>query len=155
MAVDLARHDAEVSQAIDDYDGEVISRAGDSFVGAFAEADDAVAAAVAVQQAVSATEWTLTGGIRVRMGVHRGRAQRRGDSWYGLSLSEAARHDGDCARRPDPRLAGRSPRSSEGVELLDLGEHRLRDIDDEHRLYQVMGAGLTGDFPPLRSMASA
>ena len=52
MAADLARHDAEVSQAIDEHHGEVISRAGDSFVGAFADAGDAVAAAVDAQQAL-------------------------------------------------------------------------------------------------------
>ena len=53
MAADLARHDADLARAIDEYHGEVISRAGDSFVAAFADASDAVAAAVDAQQALS------------------------------------------------------------------------------------------------------
>ena len=36
-----------------------------------------------------------------------------------------------------------------GVELRDLGHHRLKDIADPARLYDVVGAGLPAVFPPL------
>ena len=37
-----------------------------------------------------------------------------------------------------------------GVELVDLGEHRLRDLSGVEHLFQVRSAGLRVDFPPLR-----
>jgi predicted ATPase len=39
-----------------------------------------------------------------------------------------------------------------GVELLDLGEHRLRDLSRPERIFQLRAPGLTTDFPSLRSL---
>ena len=38
------------------------------------------------------------------------------------------------------------------VTLVDLGEHRLRDLARPERVYQVTGPGLSEDFPPLKSL---
>ena len=37
-------------------------------------------------------------------------------------------------------------------ELVDLGEHRLRDLTNLERVFQVCAPGLARDFPPLRSL---
>jgi len=42
-----------------------------------------------------------------------------------------------------------------GVDLLDLGEHQLKDIPTRTRVLQVRGPGLASTFPPLRSLGSA
>ena len=39
-----------------------------------------------------------------------------------------------------------------GVSLLDLGVHRLSDLAEPHRLYQLAHPALGADFPPLRSL---
>jgi predicted ATPase len=39
-----------------------------------------------------------------------------------------------------------------GVELVDLGEHRLRDLTRAERVFQVCAPGLVSDFRPLRSL---
>ena len=39
----------------------------------------------------------------------------------------------------------------DGVELLPLGEHELRDVDRPEPIYQVLGEGLQAEFPPLKS----
>ena len=39
-----------------------------------------------------------------------------------------------------------------GVDLVDLGEHRLRDLSTPTRLFQVVAAGLRSTFPPLRTL---
>ncbi len=153
MAADLARHDAVLHEAIADHHGEIISRAGDSFVGAFASVEEAIAAAVAAQTALRATEWRLADGIHVRMGVHLGPAQRRGEGWYGFPLNEAARmmavaHGGQIV--VSEAVAALLPEA----DLVDLGEHRLRDLDDTRHLFQVIAPGLVDDFPPLRSMGT-
>jgi hypothetical protein len=41
-----------------------------------------------------------------------------------------------------------------GVGLRDLGEHRLKDLTDPQRLYQLVIPGLASDFPPLRTLGT-
>ena len=41
---------------------------------------------------------------------------------------------------------------AEGVVLVDLGEHRLRDLSRPERVFQVNAPGLTRTFAPLRSL---
>ena len=36
--------------------------------------------------------------------------------------------------------------------LVDLGEHRLRDLSEPIRVFQVRHPGLPAEFPPLRSL---
>ncbi len=152
MSVDLAVHDDVLSCAIADHGGMTISKGGDSFAAAFERADDAVAAAVAAQQLLAATDWQIAGGVPVRMGVHVGAAQRRGDGWYGPPLNEAARmmavaHGGQIV------VSERVATIVSDVGLVDLGEHRLRDLDGTHHLFQVLAPGLRGEFPSLGSMS--
>jgi predicted ATPase len=40
----------------------------------------------------------------------------------------------------------------DGIEMVDLGEHRLKDLGQPERIYQVLHAGLEREFPPLRSL---
>jgi hypothetical protein len=39
--------------------------------------------------------------------------------------------------------------------LQDLGEHELKDLPAPERLYQLTGAGLRSDFPPLRTATAS
>lgn len=41
-----------------------------------------------------------------------------------------------------------------GLELIDLGEHRLRDLGRPTRVFQLVRDGCRKDFPPLRTLAS-
>ena len=40
----------------------------------------------------------------------------------------------------------------DGVELRDLGAHRLKDLLEPIRLYQLVADGLADEFPPPRSL---
>jgi len=48
-----------------------------------------------------------------------------------------------------PLVKGELP---EGVELLDLGRHRLKDIRDPEHIRQLVIEGLISEFPPLKSL---
>ena len=124
---------------------------GDSFVAAFARASDAIACAVALQQALHASP------IRLRMGIHTGEVQLRdAGNYIGAAINRAARmrdagHGGqvllsqtvvDLARDHLPAGAG----------LLDLGSHALRDLERPERVWQVTHPDLATSFPRLRSM---
>lgn len=41
-----------------------------------------------------------------------------------------------------------------GCGLLDLGRHRLKDLEEPEHVYQLTHADLPEDFPPLRSLGS-
>jgi predicted ATPase/class 3 adenylate cyclase len=47
------------------------------------------------------------------------------------------------------------PAAMAGIDLLDLGPHRLRGFDDAERLFQVVAPGLERDFPRPRTPGAA
>src|SRR5262249_30350753 len=120
---------------------------------AFASAHDALDAAVFAQQQLDATEWGETGPLKIRMGVHTCEAEFRDGDYFGSEVNRAARlmnvaHGGQIV----VSLATSALVRDGPVELVDLGEHRLRDLTNTERIFQVFAPGLARDFPPLRSL---
>jgi predicted ATPase/class 3 adenylate cyclase len=150
MAVALELHDEIVRASIDEHDGFVFSTAGDAFAAAFARADDAVDAARRAQEALGSASWPADSVIRVRMGIHTGEAQERDGDYFGPVLNRAARimsagHGGQV-------LVSASTAAMVGHDgLIELGEHRLKDLGAGERIFQV-GDGV---FPALRSLEAA
>jgi predicted ATPase/class 3 adenylate cyclase len=149
----LARHDEILRDAIDAHDGFVVKTTGDGIHAAFASAHDAVDAAVAMQLSLGTEEFAQTGALRVRMGLHTCEAEPRAGDYYGSGVNRAARlmsvaHGGQIVVSVTTSELLRD----HDVELVDLGEHRLRDLTDAARVFQVQGAGLSATFPPLRSL---
>jgi predicted ATPase/class 3 adenylate cyclase len=156
MRAALARHDQLLAQAVEAADGRVIKGTGDGLHAVFVTADAAVAAAVGAQQALTAEAWGSIGRLRVRMGLHTGAAQLRGGDYFGSSLNRAARlmavgHGGQvlCSQATADLAREGLP---EGVDLVDLGEHRLRDLSRPERVFQLRASDLPQEFPPLRSL---
>jgi predicted ATPase len=90
------------------------------------------------------------------MGLHTGEAQHRDGDYFGLALNRAARimsagHGGQivCSAVTGALVRDTLPT---GVGLVDLGEHRLRDLSRSETIFQVSHADLVGEFPPLRSI---
>ncbi len=149
----LARHDAIVRDAIEGHKGFVVKTTGDGFHAAFATAHDAIDAAVAAQLAVGGEPWGVTGPLRVRMGLHTCEAELRDGDYYGSAVNRAARlesvaHGGQIVVSAATSELVRDT----GVELVDLGEHRLRDLTVAERVFEIRAAGLLAGFPPLRSV---
>jgi predicted ATPase len=87
------------------------------------------------------------------MGVHTCEAEYRDGDYYGSEVNRAARlmsvaHGGQVvvSAATSALLRGRS------VELVDLGEHRLRDLGDPERVFQVAHPELERKFPALQSV---
>jgi predicted ATPase/class 3 adenylate cyclase len=152
----LARHDGILVEAVEAKGGHVVKSTGDGLHAVFATADTGIAAAAAAQQALVAEPWGPTGPLRVRMGLHTGVAELRGDDYFGSSLNRAARlsavaHGGQVVcSQATADLARDGLRS--GMALLDLGEHRLRDLSRPERVFQVQAPGLRSEFGPLASL---
>ena len=148
----LALHDELVRDAIVAHDGHVVKTTGDGFHAVFAVAHAGVAAAVAAQGALGTTAWPDGLELRVRMGLHAGEATAREGDWFGSEVNRAARvmavaHGGQIVCTA---VVGEQVR--ERVGLLDLGEHRLRDLYSAVHLFQVHVPGAPATFPPLRSL---
>jgi class 3 adenylate cyclase len=156
MKAALARHDRLVRDAIESHGGYVVKTTGDGFHAAFGSARDALGAAVGAQLALATESWALIGPLRVRMGVHTGEAEYREGDYYGTALNRAARimsagHGGQVlVSRATVELVGDAV--PEGTELIDVGEHRLRDLGRPEALFQVVHGDLPRRFPPLRSL---
>jgi predicted ATPase/class 3 adenylate cyclase len=93
MALAVARHDAIISREVSLAGGTLMRSKGegDSTFSVFTHPGEAVAAAMAVQEAVSSEEWPSTEPLRVRLGVHTGDAEPRDGDWYGPAVNRAAR----------------------------------------------------------------
>jgi len=81
-----ARHEAILREAIAAPGGWAYKQIGDAFQGAFQTAPQALAAAVAAQQALAAEPWGGPRPIKVRMALHTGTTQERADDYLGPLL---------------------------------------------------------------------
>jgi predicted ATPase/class 3 adenylate cyclase/tetratricopeptide (TPR) repeat protein len=154
--LDLARHEILLSQAIESHDGCVFKTVGDGVYAAFATARTALSAAIAAQCALYTEPWHTPEPIRVRMALHTGTAEQRGGDYFGPSLNRVARllatgHGGQILLTKATYVLVRN-NLPEGVALWDLGEHRLPDLAQSERVFQVVHPELPEKFPPLRSL---
>jgi predicted ATPase len=142
MRVALAAHDEVLRAAIEGHGGWLFKHTGDGVCAAFASPRSAVDAAVAAQRALE---------LPVRMGIATGEAELRDGDYFGAVLNRAARvmaagHGGQIL------LAESTAGLLNGVDLVDLGPRRLRDLPTPIGVLQVRAAGLRTEFPALRAL---
>ena len=112
--------------------------------------------ALAMQEMLA--DAAATGGValRVRCGLHAGRAERRDNDFFGTVVNRAARisnaaHGGQILLSQAVAVLV-SDRLPNGVTLRELGAMRLRDLASPERIHQVMHAKLRENFPALRTL---
>jgi predicted ATPase/class 3 adenylate cyclase len=147
MSTALERHDLLLRSAIAEHGGRIFSTSGDGLAAAFARAGDALRAAVDAQAHIESEQWPHSAVIRVRMALHTGEVVERDGDYFGTAVNQAARimalgHGGQilCS-------GATAGLTGEEVALVDLGEHRLRDISAPQRVFQVG----TEAFPELHT----
>src|SRR5712692_3407733 len=136
--------------------GYEVDTQGDAFFFAFARATDAVSAAVAAQRALASHAWPKGAAVHVRMGLHTGEPQQTVDGYVGLDVHLAARimsvgHGGQVLLSQTTRHLVEHHLPA-GVSLRDLGEHRLKDLQQKSHLFQLVIDSLLADFPPLLTL---
>jgi predicted ATPase/class 3 adenylate cyclase len=152
----LAQHRTLLDAATIQNGGRVMGSEGDALFMAFSDASAALRAAVEGQRALAAHPWPEGHPIRVRMGMHSGEVQRIGDEFVGLALHQTARitsagHGGQILVSTTSRdLVGQN--LPPDVSLTDLGRHRLKDLTEPERIFQVDDSRLPATFPPLRTL---
>jgi predicted ATPase/DNA-binding SARP family transcriptional activator len=152
----LATHRRLLRDAFASHGGNEVDTQGDAFFVSFASASDAVAAALDGQRALAAERWPDGRELRVRIGIHTCDARPAGGGYVGIGVHRAARicaagHGGQVLVSHTTRgLLAEEP--LESVWLRDLGPHRLKDLTQPEKIFQLVGEGLEEDFPPLDTL---
>ena len=130
MRAALSTHDEVLRSAIEARGGFLFKHTGDGVCAVFTSPRAAVDAAIEAQRALE---------LPVRMGISTGEAELRGSDYFGAVLNRAARamaagHGGQVL------LDGVTAGLLRGLNLLDLGSRRLRDISQPVQVFQVCAA---------------
>lgn len=137
----LAAHRETLRDVFSAHNGVEVDTQGDAFFVVFGRAADAVAAAGELGERHDG------GPMRARAGLHTGEPLLTGQGYVGMDVHRAARvaaagHGGQV-------LVSQTTRDLvPDAHLVDLGEHRLKDLTRAERLYQLG----EGEFPPLKSL---
>jgi hypothetical protein len=136
----------------------VFETAGDAVYAAFPTPGGALEAAVAGQRALAGEDWGVLGpgAVRARMGLHTGAVEAQGAHYFGAALYRCARlteaaHGGQVVLSEATAALARDALPA-GASLLDLGPHRLRDLQRPERVAQLTHPALRHGFPPLRTL---
>jgi predicted ATPase/class 3 adenylate cyclase len=156
MSHAFARQETILRAAAATHGGYVYKMIGDAFQIAFDTAPDALRAAIDAQRALQAEPWGEFGPLRIRMAMHTGVTEERDDDYVGPVLNR-------LARLLSVSLGGQILLThatyelvrdflSDGIQLHDLGKHRLKDLIRPEHIYQATAPGLLSDFPALKSL---
>jgi class 3 adenylate cyclase len=131
----LDRHDAAIRDQLRIFRGREIKTTGDGFVACFDGPARAIRCAQRMLQATSDL------GLRLRIGLHTGECEVRGDDLGGLAVHIAARVGALAA--PDEVLISRTVRDlvvGSGIAFEDRGTRSLKGVPDEWQLFAVARA---------------
>jgi class 3 adenylate cyclase len=142
MRAAMAAHDKVLRSAIETHGGWLFKHTGDGVCAAFASPRSAVDAAVAAQRALQ---------LPVRMGIATGEAELRDGDYFGAVLNRAARVMA-AGHGEQILLAESTAGLLSGVDLVDLGPRRLRDLPTPVGVFQVRAPGLRSEFSPLQAL---
>ena len=138
----LATHRRLMRETFAGYGGQEIDTQGDAFFYSFPRARDAVAAAVAVQQAHAKGRWPDDVAVRLRIGLHTGEPAVGDEGYTGLDVVRASRlaaiGRGGQVLLSDTTRAIVADDLPEGVTMRSLGERPLRDIERPEPLTELV-----------------
>jgi len=150
----LAEVRAIIRNSVGRVGGREVDARADEFLAVFDRAPAALEAALEIERDVQGRAWPDDVGVRIRIGIHRGRPTLTDAGYVGLAVHTVARicsagHGGQILLSAAAREGvGRSRPT--GVRLRSLGSHRLRGLREPQALFQVEAADLATHFPPLR-----
>lgn len=156
MASALLTHDQILSETLTLHSGTIFKRVGDAFCCTFLRPLDAIAAAIDAQHKLAGQTWNAIGPLQVRIGIHTGSALSADDDYFGPALNRVARltavaHGGQILLSAATHTLVRADLPS-GVQCVNLGSHRLRDLAEPETIYQLQAPELETTFPPLQTL---
>jgi class 3 adenylate cyclase len=155
----VSQHRRVLRETATEAGGSEIDAQGDAFFFGFTRARDAAAGALATQRRLAAESWPGNADVKVRMGLHTGEPTLGDEGYLGLDVVRGARiaaaaHGGQILVSETTRVL-LPPELPDGAEIVDLGEHSLKDMERPERLYQLVAPDLGSQFPAPRAVAQA
>ena len=158
-AAAVARHYELLDAAISCHGGvrPIEQGEGDSVVAAFVSPADALAAALDAQRAFVAEPWPTAHPVRIRVALHTGEARLRDEgNYFGPTIIRCARlrsagHGGQTLLSDAVRDAVVDVLTDD-VTLRSLGTHRLKDLTEPERVWQLCHPDIPAEFPSLVSL---
>lgn len=152
----LSAHRRILRASFQAHGGREVDTQGDAFFYSFSRATEAVSAAAEAQRSLAERGWPDDLEVRVRMALHTGEPLLGDEGYVGLDVHRAARiahagHGGQVLLSETTAALIRYE-LPEGVELRDLGDHRLKDLLHPEAIYQLVIPDMVADFPPLKSL---
>jgi predicted ATPase/class 3 adenylate cyclase/DNA-binding CsgD family transcriptional regulator/Tfp pilus assembly protein PilF len=156
MQASLVRYSQILRETLVEHHGYIFRTAGSTFCAAFSRAGDAIRAALTIQQALQPETARLALAVQVLMALHSGSAEERDGKYFGPTVNRLTRlweagHGGQILLSLTTCELVRD-HLPEGVQLLDLGYARLKDLSAPEHVFQLVGRGLPETFPPLRCL---
>ena len=158
MRAAVAQHDELLETAVRRNGGRVFKRVGDALCTVFDAPENAVAAAIQMQRALSSAVWPDgLDALRIRIGIHCGTALPAPDGDFaGPALNRVARltsagHGGQVLLSETAATLVRDT-LADGIALRSLGTHQLRDLSHRESIFQLQAPGLQAEFPALRTL---
>jgi len=151
------RHHAILRSAVESHNGYVFQIIGDAFCATFHTAGEALLATIQSQTDLYREKWGAAP-VKVRMGIHTGKAEIQEDGQYQgyLAMSRIQRlmsagHGGQVliSLATQELIRDELP---DGISLRDMGEKRLKDLIRPEHIFQLVVPGLPNDFPPLKTL---
>lgn len=158
MGSALARHHRLFEQLVERHRGSIFETVGDAVYAAFPAATDAATAAIDAHRELAVEDWGPIGRLCVRIAIHSGEVERRGDHFFGPALFRVARLQALAHGEQTLVSAVTARLLSAGLpanaSLRDLGIHRLKDLGEPEHVYQLLHPELRAAFPALRSLGA-
>ena len=154
----LRQHDDAIEAAATAHNGVPVRPRGegDSRFIVFTSAPDAVEGSADMQRRLAAIDWVTPSPLRVRASVHTGMADLQMGDYYGSAVNRAARlrgiaHGGQTVVSGSTSELVRDQLPDDLI-LIDMGQHRLKDLTQPEHVFQLNVEGLDSTFPPLVSV---
>jgi pimeloyl-ACP methyl ester carboxylesterase len=132
----LGQHHALVRERLARFRGREVDTAGDGFLAAFDGPARAVRCAVSIAEAVRNL------GLEIRAGLHTGECETLGDKLSGIAVHTGARI-ASLAGAGEVLVSStvKDLVAGSGIRFSDRGEHALKGIPGEWRIYGIESAG--------------
>ncbi len=155
MGKSLSLHDSILREYILKHGGKIVKHTGDGVFAVF-ENNKALLCAFEIQRHLFQQDWGNLPPLRVRIALHTGDAEIRGEDYFGPEVNRTARilgagWGGQILFTQEVLNSCIIPRNAE---VKDYGFHLLKDLREPCQIYGLLHPDLPfKEFPPLNSLS--